>query len=68
VRNADLVDVVDQVVRGDNLGWHRMASMLDIAPDRAADFLRAVAKLLADDPAASEQLLHQSALATFARD
>jgi HEAT repeats len=54
---------------GTNLGWwHRMETMLDIAPDRAADFLRAVAALLADDPAATEQLLHQSALSTFARD
>jgi hypothetical protein len=54
---------------GKNLEWwQRMETMLDIAPNRAADFLRAVADLLADDPAASEQLLHQSALSTFARD
>ena len=51
---------------GDNLAWwHRMEIMLDIAPDRVTQFLDAVAALLDDDKAASEQLLHQSALSTF---
>ena len=45
-----------------------METMLDIAPHRATEFLDAVAALLLDDPTASEQLLHQSALSTFARD